>query len=244
MLNRQSMSLKTPKEWSYMLTKNEFYTFSIVFEQGLEINLNTGLVSRDDQSVRKKLTDKQLSLIRLLYDNCDNENDGFVSRAHLISKLWIRGSISPESVSQIINRTRTALKDTDKALILNEVGMGYKLASFDVKKPFITTELPIDTVILDSHVRGWRKFAIVNHSMIFILLAFTIVQLFMLAFEYRSKTALVTKALGTIEDKLSHAKYSVEYSALNNTVLIRVGGDDYLCDIIKSKETVKCIKNI
>ncbi|OLQ86841.1 hypothetical protein BIY21_17740 [Vibrio ponticus] len=50
-----------------------------------------------------------------------------LSKEDIIEKVWDSRHISPESLPQLIIRTRQALGDSKKTVLINEPGIGYKL---------------------------------------------------------------------------------------------------------------------
>ncbi|CZF78586.1 invasion protein regulator [Grimontia celer] len=71
----------------------------------------------------KRLTKKQQALLLCLL----NEEAKPLSREKIISTVWGNQHISPESLPQLINRTRAILGDEEKRIIENHPGIGYSL---------------------------------------------------------------------------------------------------------------------
>ncbi|KOR97960.1 hypothetical protein LO82_11090 [Vibrio vulnificus] len=63
-----------------------------------------------------------------------------LSRQQIIEKIWGSQHISQESLPQLINRTRQTLEDTSKRIIVNKVGVGYKLKFNTIEDSNITID--------------------------------------------------------------------------------------------------------
>ncbi|PSV21256.1 hypothetical protein C0W44_08610 [Photobacterium leiognathi subsp. mandapamensis] len=78
-----------------------------------------------DQSITsevKRLTNKQQLLLCQLYDAYPH----CLTKEQLITAIW-NSNISPESLPQLINRTRKTLNDKDKDIIKYRSNVGYSL---------------------------------------------------------------------------------------------------------------------
>lgn len=71
----------------------------------------------------KRLTKKQQALLHCLYQ----VSPAPLSKQDIIRAVWGNDFISAESLPQLINRTRLALNDKEKNLIVNHPGEGYSL---------------------------------------------------------------------------------------------------------------------
>lgn len=79
------------------------------------------------QLLSGRLSEKQAMLLQLLVRNYPNNT----TRQEIMAELWPNGFISPESVNQIINKTRKAIRDIEKDKIVNDPGKGYRLGALD-----------------------------------------------------------------------------------------------------------------
>ncbi|MCL2914171.1 winged helix-turn-helix domain-containing protein [Shewanella corallii] len=87
-------------------------------------SLYSGLVEGiPDENTTVKLTNKQQLLLKALMEAHPN----ILSYEELTREVWLGRVMSPESLPQLINRTRTALGDSDKGIIVNHPGSGYEL---------------------------------------------------------------------------------------------------------------------
>ncbi|WP_194436060.1 winged helix-turn-helix domain-containing protein [Vibrio fluminensis] len=75
------------------------------------------------------LTPKQFRLLHCLY----HAHPSILQRSEIVDFVWESKPTSPESLPQLINRTRLALGDTNKDILVNEPGVGYTL-NFSVKE--------------------------------------------------------------------------------------------------------------
>ena len=79
----------------------------------------------DKESI--SLTPKQHRLLKYLFDAHPQ-----VRQNHqIIEYVWESKPTSSESLPQLINRTRQAIEDWDKTILINEPGVGYSL-NFDI----------------------------------------------------------------------------------------------------------------
>lgn len=69
------------------------------------------------------LTPKQYQLLKCLYDAYPDT----VQNDQIIESVWGSKHTSPESLPQLIIRTRQAIGDVDKSILVNEPGVGYSL---------------------------------------------------------------------------------------------------------------------
>ncbi|BCN25764.1 winged helix-turn-helix domain-containing protein [Vibrio alfacsensis] len=69
------------------------------------------------------LTPKQHRLLLSLY----NASPNILQRHEIINFVWESKPTCPESLPQLINRTRLALEDNNKEILVNEPGVGYSL---------------------------------------------------------------------------------------------------------------------
>ncbi|WP_199482307.1 winged helix-turn-helix domain-containing protein [Vibrio owensii] len=69
------------------------------------------------------LTPKQHLLLLSLY----NAHPKVLQRNEIINYVWESKPTSPESLPQLVNRTRIVLEDNDKDILVNEPGVGYSL---------------------------------------------------------------------------------------------------------------------
>lgn len=69
------------------------------------------------------LTPKQFRLLHCLY----HAHPSVLQRDEIVDFVWESKPTSPESLPQLINRTRIALGDTNKDILVNEPGVGYSL---------------------------------------------------------------------------------------------------------------------
>lgn len=69
------------------------------------------------------LTPKQHRLLLSLY----NAHPKILQRDEIVDFVWESKPTSPESLPQLINRTRIVLKDSNKSILVNEPGVGYSL---------------------------------------------------------------------------------------------------------------------
>ncbi|MBE1274314.1 winged helix-turn-helix domain-containing protein [Enterovibrio baiacu] len=73
----------------------------------------------------KRLTRKQQDLLCCLTDAYPNA----ASKQDIVMNVWGNEFISAESLPQLINRTRAALNDKNKSIIVNIPGVGYALTA-------------------------------------------------------------------------------------------------------------------
>ncbi|MGI9945966.1 winged helix-turn-helix domain-containing protein [Vibrio hyugaensis] len=69
------------------------------------------------------LTPKQHLLLLSLY----NAHPKVLRRHEIINYVWESKPTSPESLPQLVNRTRIVLEDNNKDILVNEPGVGYSL---------------------------------------------------------------------------------------------------------------------
>lgn len=69
------------------------------------------------------LTHKQFALISCLVE----AHPATINKDEIVEKVWQTKHISAESLPQLIIRTRQILNDTNKRILINEPGIGYKL---------------------------------------------------------------------------------------------------------------------
>lgn len=74
------------------------------------------------------LTKKQHQLLVLLIEKYPEH----CSKELIKERLWPNYNISPESIPQLVIKTRSALNDIEKSIIINTIGEGYKLAKVDI----------------------------------------------------------------------------------------------------------------
>ena len=79
--------------------------------------------SQDIHGEVKRLTNKQQALILCLFEAYPSP----LSKQDIILSVWGNEHLSAESLPQLISRTRQALEDTQKSLIVNHPGQGYSL---------------------------------------------------------------------------------------------------------------------
>lgn len=86
-------------------------------------------VSTDTQAQAElvKLTSKQKALLQCLIDAYPK----VIDKNDIIEAIWGSHAISPESLPQLINRTRIAIGDSDKSVIINHPGTGYSIVIDD-----------------------------------------------------------------------------------------------------------------
>ncbi|WP_114764611.1 winged helix-turn-helix domain-containing protein [Vibrio rhodolitus] len=93
--------------------------------------INAGTLADNDASDDKKLslTPKQFRLLHCLF----HAHPNVLQRQEIVDFVWESKPTSPESLPQLINRTRSALEDSNKNILVNQPGIGYSL-NFTVKK--------------------------------------------------------------------------------------------------------------
>lgn len=69
------------------------------------------------------LTPKQFRLLQCLY----KASPHVLQRKEIVDFVWESKPTSPESLPQLIHRTRIVLEDCDKSILVNEPGVGYSL---------------------------------------------------------------------------------------------------------------------
>ncbi|WP_194436058.1 winged helix-turn-helix domain-containing protein [Vibrio fluminensis] len=69
------------------------------------------------------LTPKQYQLLKCLYDAYPN----VLKKEEIVGEVWSNTFTSPESLPQLIIRTRQAIGDTTKQILVNQPGVGYSL---------------------------------------------------------------------------------------------------------------------
>lgn len=82
--------------------------------------------NNDTNDLEKKpltLTPKQHLLLLSLY----NAHPKVLQRNEIINYVWESKPTSPESLPQLVNRTRVVLEDNNKNILVNEPGVGYSL---------------------------------------------------------------------------------------------------------------------
>lgn len=82
--------------------------------------------NNDTNDLEKKpltLTPKQHRLLLSLY----NAHPKVLRRHEIINYVWESKPTSPESLPQLVNRTRIVLEDNNKDILVNEPGVGYSL---------------------------------------------------------------------------------------------------------------------
>lgn len=79
------------------------------------------------QLLNGTLSEKQATLLKLFVRNYPANT----TRQEIMAELWPNGFISPESVNQIINKTRKAIRDIHKDKIVNDPGKGYRLGALE-----------------------------------------------------------------------------------------------------------------
>lgn len=82
--------------------------------------------NNDTNDLEKKpltLTPKQHLLLLSLY----NAHPKVLQRNEIINYVWESKPTSPESLPQLVNRTRIVLEDNNKNILVNEPGVGYSL---------------------------------------------------------------------------------------------------------------------
>lgn len=82
--------------------------------------------NNDTNDLEKKpltLTPKQHLLLLSLY----NAHPKVLQRNEIINYVWESKPTSPESLPQLVNRTRIVLEDNNKDILVNEPGVGYSL---------------------------------------------------------------------------------------------------------------------
>nr|WP_086938274.1 winged helix-turn-helix domain-containing protein [Thaumasiovibrio occultus] len=100
----------------------------------------------DSQKVEAiTLTPKQLRLLICLYEAYPD----VASREHIVDYVWESKPISVESLPQLISRTRVALDDYAKRILVNEPGVGYSLAftQLDAAEPSEFMQGPADEIV-------------------------------------------------------------------------------------------------
>ncbi|HAS6024891.1 TPA: helix-turn-helix domain-containing protein [Vibrio vulnificus] len=85
------------------------------------LRIDNGICKSSCESI--SLTHRQDQLLQCLL----SAHPETLSRQQIIEKIWGSQHISQESLPQLINRTRQTLEDTSKRIIINKVGVGYKL---------------------------------------------------------------------------------------------------------------------
>lgn len=85
------------------------------------LRIDNGIFKSSCESI--SLTHRQDQLLQCLL----SAHPETLSRQQIIEKIWGSQHISQESLPQLINRTRQTLEDTSKRIIINKVGVGYKL---------------------------------------------------------------------------------------------------------------------
>ncbi|WP_162062833.1 winged helix-turn-helix domain-containing protein [Vibrio taketomensis] len=88
------------------------------------------------------LTPKQYQLLKCLYDAHPN----VLQKEEIIARVWGTTHTSPESLPQLIIRTRQAIGDSNKKILVNELGVGYSL-HFEV----IADEVIHDSICPEKH---------------------------------------------------------------------------------------------
>ncbi|WP_114764608.1 winged helix-turn-helix domain-containing protein [Vibrio rhodolitus] len=86
------------------------------------------------------LTPKQYQLLKCLYDACPN----VLKKEEIVEEVWSSTFTSPESLPQLIIRTRQAIGDSKKQILVNQPGVGYSL-NFKV-----LASNKVDSVVSDS----------------------------------------------------------------------------------------------
>lgn len=100
------------------------------------ININVGdfIWQIESRELKKKstaesaeevvvLTPKQYQLLRCLYDAYPE----IIDKEEIVEKVWGGRVTSPESLPQLIIRTRQTIRDEKKQILINEPGVGYSL---------------------------------------------------------------------------------------------------------------------
>ncbi|MCL2915832.1 winged helix-turn-helix domain-containing protein [Shewanella corallii] len=140
-------------------------------------NLNSGELftdSKENPFGRKdgiKLTCKQQKLLEALF----NSYPEVLCKDDLVEKIWGGRIMSPESLPQLINRTRSVLQDSDKSIIFNQPGEGYLLRFEEVSLE------PVNTKEQNAHVSFRLPKTKLKWGAVCFLLALTIVNAKMLA---------------------------------------------------------------
>ncbi len=92
-----------------------------------EVNSRQLTLGKNDgsnpESKSTVLTPKQYQLLKCLYDAYPET----VQNDQIIESVWGSKHTSPESLPQLIIRTRQAIGDVDKTILVNEPGVGYSL---------------------------------------------------------------------------------------------------------------------
>ncbi|MCL1037500.1 winged helix-turn-helix domain-containing protein [Shewanella submarina] len=183
-------------------------------------SLYSGLVEGiPDENTRVKLTNKQQLLLKALMEAHPN----ILSYEELTREVWFGRVMSPESLPQLINRTRTALGDSDKGIIVNHPGSGYSLNLSLYEPP---------TKVADETPAQWRKSHIaIKFAVVCLLIGITGFNTTELFRAYREKQKFTDAAQRTpyprtIKDETGQVK----------ALMI---GDTY-CEYDKAKRLLNC----
>ncbi|OLQ94589.1 hypothetical protein BIY21_08275 [Vibrio ponticus] len=83
--------------------------------------LSSNDATEEQGSVR--LTNKQIALLSCLVNACPNP----LTHTEIVKQVWGNEYISPESLPQLINRTRKTIGDTEKTILKNILNVGYTI---------------------------------------------------------------------------------------------------------------------
>ncbi|WP_161987118.1 winged helix-turn-helix domain-containing protein [Vibrio ponticus] len=106
------------------------------------------------------LTPKQYQLLKCLYDAYPN----VLKKEQIVEEVWCNTFTSSESLPQLIIRTRQAIGDSTKQILVNQPGIGYSL----------NFKLPVDDKV-DSELSERQSAKITNSKQTFGLWQFLLV---------------------------------------------------------------------
>lgn len=185
-----------------------------------------------------KLTQKQWELLHCLY----NPSKEPVSKEKIINTIWPSQAISPESLPQIINKTRKSIYDSEKNVIQHLRNVGYIL---NHSAYLNTNSIPVETELIDekdkleqnikksnSLLKEKTKLAI-YYSLIFFL---TISSILLSLGIYERKI----KRQEFLDIHLNSDRYDQIISESDGEILFRVNG--HICRFSKSSHEVNCEK--
>nr|WP_086939326.1 helix-turn-helix domain-containing protein [Thaumasiovibrio occultus] len=113
---------------------------------------NDGVTEGGEQSSELLLTPKQYRLLKCLFD----AHPQTLPNDNIVEYVWNGKPTSPESLPQLIKRTRLALEDTERTILVNEPGVGYRLAFTECA---ISQSAPRSTKLADQAMlrESWRN---------------------------------------------------------------------------------------
>ncbi|WP_051202126.1 winged helix-turn-helix domain-containing protein [Ferrimonas senticii] len=168
-----------------------------------------------------KLTNKQQVLLKCLLSACPNP----IRNELLASEVWQGRKMSPESLPQLINRTRCALADDDKSIIVNHPGEGYTLSFEEVDVKALIDSAP------DEKIKFELSVSLLKQLLILALLVLTLANLYRLYHAYSSKKAY--------QEVLQAVPYPyIERGNKGEVKSLMVG--DVVCDYDKEQAALTC----